>query len=71
MCIIDRYCDKALFHLRWKSTLDYELTHQFVSEWYHEFYLSKQNMFAFTISQITDFSNMTAKNEIECTICHS
>ena len=60
-------CDKALFHLRWKSTLDYELTHQYVSEWYHEFYLSKKNMFDFTISQINDYSNIAAKNQIEWT----
>jgi len=31
-------CDKALFHLRWESTLDYKETVEFVADWYTRFY---------------------------------
>ena len=60
-------CDKALFHLKWKSTLDYEFTHQFVSEWYYEFYINKIDMYEFTIFQIDQFSTIASKNELEWT----
>ena len=38
-------CDKALFHLKWQSTLKYEDTIRFVSEWYFDFYQNKSDMY--------------------------
>jgi len=31
-------CDKALAHLGWKATLDFEETIRYTAEWYHRFY---------------------------------
>ena len=60
-------CDKALFYLQWESKLGYDLTHQFVSDWYYEFYTSKINMFDFTISQVKKFSAIATKNDSKWT----
>ena len=60
-------CDKALFYLQWESTLDYELTHQFVSDWYYKFYNNEIEMFDFTISQIKKFSAIASKKNLKWT----
>ena len=60
-------CDKALFYLQWESTLDYELTHQFVSDWYYKFYNNEVEMFDFTISQIKKFSAIASKKNLKWT----
>jgi len=55
-------CDKALFHLRWQSTLGYEETIRFVSEWYYDYYQIKADMFIKTIEQINEYQRIAKKN---------
>jgi CDP-glucose 4,6-dehydratase len=51
-------CDKALFHLKWESNLDYPETIKLVSQWYHSFYKTKSNMYDLTIEQIEEYENI-------------
>lgn len=55
-------CDKALAHLGWKATLDFDETIRFTAEWYHRFYRGEggknpQNMLAFSLGQIAAYVN--------------
>ena len=46
-------CDKALFDLNWKSTLNFEETVRLTVEWYKEYYQNKdKSMYDFTVDQI-------------------
>lgn len=60
-------CDKALFHFRWKPTLDYQTLLEYTSDWYYEFYKKKQDMFTYTKCQIEDYINLAEKGKIEWT----
>ena len=60
-------CDKALFYLKWESTLDFEFTYNFVSEWYHKFYHDKIKMHEFTVSQINQFSSLATDKKLKWT----
>lgn len=50
-------CDKALFYLDWKSSLNYNELLKFTGEWYYNFYFNKTNMFDFTINQIEKYES--------------
>ena len=58
-------CDKALYHLKWHSTLNYDQTHQYVSSWYYEYYHGKSNIIDFTLQQIKDFTEIANKKKLE------
>ncbi|MDR1544240.1 MAG: CDP-glucose 4,6-dehydratase [Prevotellaceae bacterium] len=60
-------CDKALFHLKWTSTLDYQTLIKFTGEWYHEFYKETENIFDLTISQIAEYQNIAKKLNLKWT----
>ena len=51
-------CDKALAKLNWQATLDYELTVEFTSKWYRDFYKQDFNTFEQTIAQISDYVDL-------------
>lgn len=55
-------CDKALFYLKWESTLPYSECVKFVSEWYYDFYNSKKDMFNYTLQQIEKYTQI-ARNK--------
>jgi len=55
-------CDKALHHLKWKPTLNYNKTVKFTAEWYYKFYNINDNMYEFTLDQIDEYERMM-KNE--------
>lgn len=58
-------CDKALFYLKWRSTLDYNRTVQFVSEWYFHFYRHKnQDMYAYTLNQIEEYVRVANSDKV-------
>ena len=57
-------CDKALFHLKWLPTLDYDKLIEFTSKWYNEFYNSKTNMFDYTLKQIKEYNQIAKNNNI-------
>ena len=50
-------CDKALFHLKWESNLDYSECVKFVSEWYYGFYRGSVNGFQMTLDQIEQYES--------------
>jgi CDP-glucose 4,6-dehydratase len=59
-------CDKALFHLNWQPTLQFGETVKMTVEWYKEFYnKSGSSMYDFTISQISEYSNLAKKRKMK------
>lgn len=51
-------CDKALFHLNWDATLDYEETVKMTADWYSEFYNNTSDMLEFTNKQIDEYQDI-------------
>jgi CDP-glucose 4,6-dehydratase len=60
-------CDKALFHLKWLPTLDYNKLIEFTSKWYFNFYNSEVNMLEYTLKQIKEYQNIAVSKGIEWT----
>ncbi len=54
-------CDKALFHLKWEPTLEYEDTIRFTGEWYYDYYRSDMDIFAKTTKQIEEYEKRASK----------
>jgi len=49
-------CDKALFDLNWKPTLDFKETVEMTAEWYRNYYeRPNQSMHDFTLNQISQY----------------
>jgi len=53
-------CDKALFHLKWESNLDYAETIEFVGEWYRSYYRNNGqiDMYDLTLKQIENYERI-------------
>jgi CDP-glucose 4,6-dehydratase len=60
-------CDKALFSLKWHSTLRYEQTIRFTSEWYYDFYRAKGNMHLKTLQQIEEYELLATEDALQWT----
>ncbi len=60
-------CDKALFHLKWLPTLEYEELIEFTGSWYFNFYKKQQNMFDFTSNQINEYEKIAVNKKIQWT----
>jgi CDP-glucose 4,6-dehydratase len=60
-------CDKALFHLKWLPTLDYNKLIEFTSTWYYNFYNTKTDMLKFTNNQIKEYEEIAKNRGIEWT----
>jgi CDP-glucose 4,6-dehydratase len=60
-------CDKALFHLKWTSTLDYQMLIKFTAEWYFLFYKENKNIFDFTVLQINEYQDFAKKLNLKWT----
>ena len=58
-------CDKALTHLKWCSNLEYTDTIRFTSQWYHKYYIEKEDVFKFTMDQIAEYEELASKNRWE------
>jgi len=50
-------CDKALFHLKWESSLNYDETIGLVGNWYKFFYDDSYDMYELTLDQISSYEN--------------
>lgn len=61
-------CDKALFHLKWESTLHYEETISFVSKWYYAFYKEKVNIYDYTQLQIDNYEKLAFERNKKWTL---
>ncbi|MDA9030980.1 CDP-glucose 4,6-dehydratase [Candidatus Pseudothioglobus singularis] len=48
-------CDKALFYLKWESTLVYEETIDFVGDWYASYYRENKGMYNLTLEQVEKY----------------
>jgi len=57
-------CDKALFHLKWQATLDYQKLIEFTGMWYVNFYKGNPEMFDYTIGQIKDYEQIAINNRV-------
>ena len=62
-------CDKALFDLEWKPTLEFEETIRMTIEWYKKYYQNTEQrksgtMHDFTISQIEEYAQLAEKRGI-------
>jgi CDP-glucose 4,6-dehydratase len=60
-------CDKALFYLKWQATLEYPETIKFTSEWYYEYYKTKNNVFEKTLEQIDEYQQAAQKKNLKWT----
>ncbi|EMN89868.1 CDP-glucose 4,6-dehydratase [Leptospira weilii] len=54
-------CDKVLFHLKWKSVLDFSETVDFTVNWYRNWLEKKENVYDFTFSQIHLYCQLASK----------
>jgi CDP-glucose 4,6-dehydratase len=54
-------CDKALFHLHWLPTLDYEELLNYTSDWYYEYYKNKGDIFDYSLSQIQGYIQLAVQ----------
>lgn len=60
-------CDKALFHLKWESNLDYAEMIRLVAGWYSAFYQEHADMYALTLDQIATYERLaTERNRTWC-----
>ena len=58
-------CDKALFDLSWKSTLQFDETVKFTVDWYKEYYQNKdKSMYEFIVNQIEAYTHISKSREI-------
>ena len=60
-------CDKALFHLKWVPTLNYEQLVAFTGSWYFSFYKDQENMLDFTLAQIGKYEQIAISKENQWT----
>jgi CDP-glucose 4,6-dehydratase len=51
-------CDKALFYLKWQSTLNYPTMIEYVRDWYFNFYKIKSNFLDVTNEQISNYESL-------------
>lgn len=59
-------CDKALFFLKWQSTLTYKQTVNYVGDWYSShFTSSSQEMFDKTYAQISGYEELATAQQME------
>lgn len=54
-------CDKAVYHLKWESNLEYSECVRFVGAWYTGFYRDRADMFALTNEQIAAYERLGAE----------
>jgi len=56
-------CDKALFHLKWESNLEYVETIRLIGDWYLGFYRAHADMYAMTMEQISDYERLGTERD--------
>tara|TARA_B100000073_G_scaffold348438_1_gene367287 strand:+ start:3923 stop:5032 length:1110 start_codon:yes stop_codon:yes gene_type:complete len=58
-------CDKALAHLGWVATLDYDQLINFTTSWYYKFYKQTEDMYEYTLEQINEYQKLAAMQSSE------
>ena len=56
-------CDKVLFHLKWRVTLDFHETVGFTVDWYRTWHEGKQDLAAYSVEQIEGYCQLAAGRE--------
>lgn len=57
-------CDKALSVLSWEAALDYEETVKFVGGWYKQYYSGNQEIWEYTLKQLSEYETLAKKREL-------
>ncbi len=60
-------CDKAFKSFKWKPAMNFNETIKFTSEWYQSFYGRSKNMSEYTIKQISDYTSLASKKNLDWT----
>jgi CDP-glucose 4,6-dehydratase len=53
-------CDKALFYLKWDSTLVYDEAIDFVGDWYSSYYHENKGMYNLTLDQVEKYEMLAS-----------
>ncbi len=61
-------CDKALSHLKWDATLEYDQTVKMTSEWYSSYFNDDIDMYKKTIDQISEYVALASKRDSSWTL---
>ena len=63
-------CDKALSHLNWTSTLEFNDTVRMTVSWYRNYYQKRDNksMYEYAIQQVSEYIELAKKKKIEWSI---
>lgn len=56
--LLNLNCDKVYSFLKWRSVMDLNLTINFTSDWYFNFYKGKRNMIVLTKNQIFEYEKL-------------
>lgn len=54
-------CDKALHHLQWQATMNYDEVVRLVGKWYYNYYSVKADMYAQTLDQIQEYESLASE----------
>ena len=66
--ILKLNCDKALFDLKWRPTLDFEETVKMTVEWYKQYYQnSTKSICNYSISQIEEYTQLARDRKLAWT----
>lgn len=57
-------CDKALFHLNWFATMNFEDTVRMTAQWYKNFYEGNKPILEYTNQQILEYVNLAKENNL-------
>ena len=61
-------CDKALFDLDWRPTLEFKETVKMTVEWYKKYYQNKEkSLYNFSIAQINEYIQLAKSRDIAWT----
>ena len=60
-------CDKALFHLKWEATLNYDNTIKLTSDWYSQYYRAPEDLVTTTNGQIEEYESLAVQRGLHWT----
>jgi len=57
-------CDKALYYLGWRATMNFQDTVRMTAEWYQSYYKNPKNIITTTLDQIRSYVELARKERI-------
>ncbi len=61
-------CDKALFFLKWRTTLTFDEAVRMTAEWYKAYYNGDKDMYQYTVYQIKKYTELAKNRELKWAI---